>query len=874
MGTLILVILTLSAGIAVYVVMQAQAERILSESLDLTVRGNVRMFERQLRQWVQNSETIATRPYLIDTLSAWRYPGRHPREQAALERASTSFLGTGFSAVRFLDAHNHVVAEDGSFVHDSAIRVPVLTSPAALLLWDGGLVLRSDVVMRKNGEMVGQVVTERHLTVLRAAFSQATALGSSSELAVCGPGGAEMQCFPSNLHRHVLLHLPDTLRGRYLPMYYAIQGRTGTILARDYRGVPVVAAYAPIGHLGLGMVLKIDQRDLFEPVTRELRKIGLLLVVLVGLGIFLLEWTVTPLVRKLVLSERDAREIGERLQESERRTRTILDSVSEGILTVDPDGLIETLNPAAQHIFGYRSEEATGRGSDLLMPDLAAMSQGERARGRVLMAGPGRARELTGVRRNGQRFPLEVKVSVVHAHGRDLRIVLARDITERKESEQRVLYLANHDALTGLPNRILLQARINLALQESGRLSQQVAVLFIDLDHFKTINDSLGHDVGDLLLQAVAGRLRSAVRPGDTVARQGGDEFIVVLAEVSDGRDAELVAQHLQRVLRSPYRLGGHDLRTTASIGISLFPDHGRDADTLLKSSDIAMYLAKAADRGSVRVFESHMNQRVAADHSLRTHLHDAIERDELELYFQPIVSVATQAITGLEALLRWRHPENGLVGPVDFIPFAEETGLIIPIGEWVLKAVCTCIQAWSNQGYLVPKIAINLSARQCREWGLVTTVSRIVTDAGISPHQLELELTESVLMENTDAVVATLEGLRDLGFEIAIDDFGTGYSSLSYLKRFPIHTLKIDRSFIKDLVTDPGDVAIIAAIITMAHGLGIRVTAEGVETQEQLYVLGHQGCDQFQGRYLSDALPANEIIQYLTRKAALSPVL
>ncbi|HET9122458.1 MAG TPA: diguanylate cyclase, partial [Acidiferrobacteraceae bacterium] len=656
-GTLILAILTLSAGIGVYFVMQRQTERILSRTLDLTVAGNVRMFQRQVREWIANSVTIATRPLLMDKLSVWRRPGAHPRSRALLARAARSFRATGFSAVQFRDGAGHVLASSGRFVTDPQLRVRLSAGPHAVLLWDNGLVLHARVPMKQGGRVIGAVVTERRMGVLRAAFSQARTLGKSSELAVCGAHGKDMQCFPSNIYHRVLRHLAPSRNGHFLPMYYAIAGRSGTVLARDYRGVPVVAAYAPIGHTGLGMVLKIDQADLFRPVKRELKNVAILVALLMLVGSLLLEWTVTPLIRKLVLSERDARDAGDRLLESESRTRTILNSVSEGIITVDRDGVIETFNPAAEQIFGYRSDEAIGRSSNLLIPDLAGLSQGIRARTGESGAGTGHAREVTGVRRNGQRFALEVKVSAVRAEGRDLVIVLARDITERKETERRVLYLANHDPLTGLPNRVMLQARINQVLQDADRSSHHGAVLFIDLDHFKTINDSLGHDVGDLLLQAVAGRLRSAVRPGDTVARQGGDEFIVVLADVASASDAELVARHLQRLLSAPYRLAGHELRTTASIGISLFPDHGKDADTLLKSSDMAMYCAKASDRGSARLFDTQMNLRAAAAHDLKTDLHAALERDQLELFFQPIVSVADRGLVAVEALLRWRHP-------------------------------------------------------------------------------------------------------------------------------------------------------------------------------------------------------------------------
>ena len=480
----------------------------------------------------------------------------------------------------------------------------------------------------------------------------------------------------------------------------------------------------------------------------------------------------------------------------------------------------------------------------------------------------GVTREVVGVRSDGAHFPLELKTSEVHIETRRLFIASARDITVRKETEQRIMYLASHDALTDLPNRTLLQDRIQQALVQARRNHSQGAVLFIDLDRFKTINDSIGHDVGDLLLKGVAHRLVSTLRGEDTVARQGGDEFIVVLPSVNNVPDAGIVAQKLLEAMALPYQIMDKELRTSASIGIAVFPADGEDADTLLKNGDTAMYHAKEAGRNNYQFFTARMNQLAAEKQSLGTHLHQALERDELLLHFQPIIDMAHGKLVGIEVLLRWQHPVQGLIPPVTFIPLAEESGLIVSIGEWVLESACGQLRAWRDQGYEVPRLAINLSARQFRRKGLVETIARILAETGVAGAYLELEITESALMDNTDEVSEILRKLKGMGITIAIDDFGTGYSSLSYLKRFSIDKLKIDQSFVQDIVADPDDAAIVIAIITLAHSLKMKVIAEGVETDAQFAFLRREGCDQCQGYYFSKPLPAREIVTQLPRQS------
>ena len=435
---------------------------------------------------------------------------------------------------------------------------------------------------------------------------------------------------------------------------------------------------------------------------------------------------------------------------------------------------------------------------------------------------------------------------------------------ERLQAEKLINHMATHDELTGLPNRSLLQDRIERALVKDGRSYGQAAVLFIDLDHFKHVNDSLGHEVGDLLLKEASARLTLCIRSGDTVARHGGDEFIIVLQNIAYATDAGVVAQDILDALTQPYYIKEEELYIGASIGITIFPDDGDSVEVLLRNSDIAMYHAKDTGRNNYQFFMPSMNQLVAERYTLGKDLRHALERNELQLHLQPVVSMPDEKIKNLEVLLRWQHPEQGLVMPIKFIPLAEETGLIVPIGEWVLKATCMQIKAWLEKGYEVPRMAINLSVRQFRHKTLVADIKRILDETGVAAHYLTLEVTESMLVKNVDEAVGILSQLNAIGLDIAMDDFGTGYSSLSYLKRFPINTLKIDRSFVRDIATDPNDTAIVTAIIAMAHSLNMDVIAEGVETEDQLTFLKKQGCNHYQGYYFSKPLLASEIVNKL----------
>jgi diguanylate cyclase (GGDEF)-like protein/PAS domain S-box-containing protein len=436
---------------------------------------------------------------------------------------------------------------------------------------------------------------------------------------------------------------------------------------------------------------------------------------------------------------------------------------------------------------------------------------------------------------------------------------VARDITERVQAEEELARMAHYDALTGLPNRTLLQGRLKRAMARADRSQTLLAVLFLDLDQFKEINDSLGHEAGDAVLKEAALRLEGCVRSTDTVARLGGDEFTVLLEDVRNIEEVGRVADKLLRAISGPAEIAGHELHLSTSIGATVYPLDDHDADTLLRNADLAMYHAKQEGRNNVQFYSQDMSERTEKRVDLLGRLRGAIARSELQLHYQPQVDVRSGAILGVEALLRWNDPGRGLVPPAQFIPLAEDTGLIVPIGEWVLREACAQARRWEDAGYGLT-MAVNLSARQFRQKRLIQLVSDILGASGLAPARLELEITESTMMQHAEEAVTGLHALHELGVQLSLDDFGTGYSSLAYLHRFPVHTLKVDQSFVRDIKSDRDDAAIVSTVITLARQLGLRSLAEGVETREQLAFLRTRGCDRYQGFLFCEPQPAAAI--------------
>lgn len=557
------------------------------------------------------------------------------------------------------------------------------------------------------------------------------------------------------------------------------------------------------------------------------------------------------------------------LQGREAYIHAVLDNVDEGIIVLDESGKIISFNLAAEIIFNRTEEEVINQNFNILISSQDAQLTGKHrifgnASENTIFFGV--TREVLGMRKDSGPFPLELKTSQICIQNKLLYIRTARDISESKEAEQRINHIASHDSLTNLPNRTLLQDRIEQTLVHNRRRKQQAAILFIDLDKFKVINDTLGHDFGDAVLQETASRLVAEVRSEDTVARQGGDEFIILLSDISNPEDASHIAQKLIETLLNPYYIQSKELYIGASIGIAVFPDDGEDMSTLLKNSDIAMYHAKETGRGNYQFYSEKMNSQASKKQALTNDLRHAVERKQLLLEYQPVLDMNSNELAGMEVLLRWQHPVEGLIPPDKFIPLAEESGLILQIGDWVCRTTCSQIKLWLDQGYDVPRISLNLTAKQFREKSLADMILSNLNQHGLNPQFIGIEITESMLVQNIEEAAEALRKLNDIGLEISIDDFGTGYSSLSHLKRLPISKLKIDKSFVDNISTHPEDAEILKAVIAMAHGLSMKVVAEGVETKEQLACLRNYGCEQYQGYVYSNPLTNSEAASRLEK--------
>lgn len=544
----------------------------------------------------------------------------------------------------------------------------------------------------------------------------------------------------------------------------------------------------------------------------------------------------------------------------EQRLRAILDHLVDGLIVCDMQGIIQTISQPTELLFGARDAELYG----CHIEQLLALPPGENADLLTLVDrvadAQGRIVDCLARHSNGGLVPLDLQVRRADLGGQVSYVILARDVTAHREAEETIRRLASRDPLTELPNRLLFDDRLGQAVERARRNPVEFSVMLLDLDRFKLVNESLGMAKGDQLLRAVGERLVQALRRSDTVARLGGDEFLLLLPGTQGAENTAKVAQKILDTLRQPYRINGQELSATASIGIALYPHDGDDGDALVRNADTALYRAKEQGRNGYQFYTTDMNARAFERLVLETQLRRALERDEFSLNYQPIISLETGKITAVEALVRWRHPELGNVPPNDFIPLAEETGLIAPIGQWVLNQACREVQSWSEDGGEPVRLAVNLSGRQFKQRDLVDVITRALESTNFPPTRLELELTESALMDDVAESVERLKAIHALGVGFAVDDFGTGYSSLAYLKRFPIRCLKIDRSFVEDLNTDANDRAIAQAIVALADLLKIHVVAEGVETDAQLQTLKSFGCQEAQGYLISRPIAADDM--------------
>ncbi|MDG4717614.1 MULTISPECIES: EAL domain-containing protein [Thalassospira] len=620
-----------------------------------------------------------------------------------------------------------------------------------------------------------------------------------------------------------------------------------------------------------GLLRKIDPQNpdpstLHIPQIHDRDELGMILKTTRGL----IE-RISATLDKLRITEQQVRD-------RENQLTAIVQNVADGILTITPTGRIVEYNAATKQILGLmRDETPQGRTlHEFLMP--RAIPLLEHSLEELASRGADNhsvEKRLTLPIRRADQAEIEVSIALrmIPDTATPMMTAVLTDITVRKRYEEQLVYMANHDTLTNLPNRSMLEYSLSKALakhkENASSRHGATAVLFIDLDRFKVINDSLGHDVGDLLLKAVAGRLQKVIGRQEIVGRLGGDEFLIIIPDLKETQDAANLSQAVLDALAPAFDIKGRVLFVSPSIGIALYPSDGEDFPALMRNADTAMYSAKSSGGGTYHFFTRTMNESAMARLVIENDLREALAQNQFELHYQPKVDLRTDRISGLEALIRWKQPGRGYISPMQFIPVAEETGLIGKIGEWVIKEVCRQISEWDKQSIPPLPVAINLSPRQLIEGRITETISRILTETGTPAARIVLEITETVMMQDIKKSAAILDELRHLGLQIAVDDFGTGYSSLAYLKRLPINTIKIDRSFVRDVTIDTDDAAITRTIILMGHNLGLNVIAEGVETEEQMAFLRESGCDEVQGFLITTPQPAEEIVKHILRISA-----
>jgi diguanylate cyclase (GGDEF)-like protein/PAS domain S-box-containing protein len=552
------------------------------------------------------------------------------------------------------------------------------------------------------------------------------------------------------------------------------------------------------------------------------------------------------------------------------RAEVTLNSIGDAVISTDVAGNVTYLNQVAEAMTGWLGAEALGRPFSEVFRIIDSAKPGYSVNPMAVAMQQNKTVGLTAgcilIRRDGFESAIEDSAAPIHDRRGQVTgaVMVLHDVTKAHAMSLRMAYLAHHDYLTGLPNRLLLNDRLSQAMAAARRHQQQLAVLFVDVDRFKHINDSLGHAIGDQLLLSVARRLVANVRSSDTVSRQGGDEFVILLSTLAQAEDAALSANKILTALSMPHRADQHDLQITVSMGIGIYPEDGIDAETLVKNADTAMLNAKNNGRNHCQFFTPDMNEHALERQSLESGLRHALDRNEFELHYQPKMDLATETITGAEALIRWRQPGHGIVLPEKFIPVAEQCGYIVPIGRWVLREACRQTRNWLEADLTPTPVAINVSAVELRSQDFVERVRAVLQEHGLDARYLEFELTETALMQDPKSTIAVLGALKDMGVRLTLDDFGTGYSSLSYLKRFPIDALKIDKSFVRGLCVDPSDANIVSAVINMGKSFGLRVIAEGVETREQFLRLQMQQCAEGQGYYFQGPVTANEFAKLL----------
>jgi len=753
--------------------------------------------------------------------------------------------------------------------------------------------------LKLNGLLIGVLVVDLSADSIVALTSDYHGLGETGEtLLVQKTAQGDAQFItPARFDSKAALNRTMPRDDSESPLIHSLLGEERLFTdAVDYLGHPVIAATRYLAGMDWGLVVQQRRSEVFAPTNRLrdslISTIFLFSLAIIVLSVFVARSVTRPIVKLTEVATRISdgdlsyraevkqgdevgmlatafnrmteylvKDIGER-KAAEEKFCSLLRAAPDATVIVDSVGKIVLTNVQAEKLFGYTAEELKEVPVELLMPERYRVSHGALRQGYQLKSHSrpmGGDIDLYGLHKDGTEFPIEISLSPIVTKEGALVASAIRDISDRKTTEALLVHQANFDTLTDLPNRVLAIDRLSQALASAQRHNLHVALMFIDLDRFKDINDTLGHAAGDKLLVEVAKRLLTCVRGNDTVARLGGDEFLIILSDLHNAIDAEFVAEKVLSTVKCAYVLEGHELFVSASIGITSYPDDSDDPHVLLRNADAAMYRAKGAGRNTARFFTPEINTQLNRRLELESHLQHAIENEELYTYYQPQVCINTMKVVGAEALLRWYNPKLGWVSPDEFIPLAEDSGLILSIGEWVLRTACRDAQAWQARTASPLRIAVNISPQQFRGDKLLDTVHRALTDNGLSPELLELEITENLLVEDASDTSKLIHELKKLGVRLALDDFGTGYSSLSYLKRFSFDVLKIDRSFVSGIPSNTENVSLCKAIIAMAHSLDLSVVGEGVETLEQLQFLHGYGVAIAQGYYFSKPVTLQE---------------
>lgn len=852
----------LLVALATAIPMYRHAYTLVSNSHMEGVRAQAQAVGQYLEKATELARQIASRSAVRDKLAQYNrweislaemVQFSAPRIREALDQA-----GNIAGMVRY-DAEGNPVLELGIALPDAA---QALASPNAIATRrtgpvttaDGHYLLVSAPILSREGELVGTDVLAFGLSQLQAPLTLAHgSLPRTRLLVFNGESGTTVELAATG----AVLRIFDATESAPVYLRRAVDGPAGQQhVARN--GPDDMVFYTAIREMpGWSFAYSIQASDFYRPVLWQILLPLSMIALLVSAGAVLTARTIRPMAERALQQARELAELGE----SRQLAASVFDASPQAVLIMDASHRIIEANRASISITGYRHSELHGKPlcETLFRPERRA-SCDEMLWQRV-DAHNGWQGETELVRRSGEVFPAWQSVTPVHDASGVIRhyVCMFTDIGDEKRAEERIRHLAHHDPLTELPNRALLTDRLAHGLDRARRHGTRLAVLFIDLDRFKYINDSLGHPVGDKLLKVVADRFTTALREEDTLSRIGGDEFVVILEDLGATDDAARVAGKLLEVLETPLQVEGHELFIGASIGISLFPTDGDSIDALVRCADSAMYRAKEAGRNTFQFFTPEQARESRERFELERDLRQAVERGEFRLLYQPQADCVTGRIVGVEALVRWQHPTRGLVSPDLFIPVAEEVGFIGKIGAWVLHTACSQARRWEEEGHDL-RIAVNLSGQQISRDGLVELVHDVLAKTGLSPELLELEITEGHLLQRVEHCILTLRDLKSLGVTLAIDDFGTGYSSLSYLKKLPVDRLKIDRNFVEGIPDDRDDVAIVATILSMARNLGLEVIAEGVENDTQLTHLRNAHCTEYQGYLLSRPVPPAEV--------------